>query len=62
VLSNLILFREPKFKPCAWDEKNTIPRIKNHVLGILKLFLRVFQIIGSWERKKNLNVQYYPPC
>jgi hypothetical protein len=42
----------PKSKPCAWDEKNPILRIENHVLGIKKLFLTGFGITGSWERKK----------
>jgi len=53
----------PKSKPCAcaWDEKNPILRIKNHVLGIKKTLLKGFEITGSWEGKKN-NVQYYPPC
>jgi hypothetical protein len=50
-----------KSKACAWDEKNPILRIKNHVLGIQKLFLRALksQVLGN-EKKKNL--QYYPPC
>jgi len=35
----------PKSKPCAcaWDEKNPILRIINHVLGIKKLFLRALK-------------------
>jgi hypothetical protein len=51
----------PKSKPCAWDEKNPILRIKNHVLGIKKLFLRGLKSQALGKQKKE-NLQYYPPC
>jgi len=58
LLSNFILFRGPKSKPCAWDEKNTIVRIKNHVLGIKKLFLRGLksQALGKGKKKRMYNI------
>jgi hypothetical protein len=52
----------PKSKPCAWDETNPILRIKNHVLGIKKLFLRASKSQALGKGKKPENVQYYPPC
>jgi hypothetical protein len=45
---------------CAWGEKNPILRIKNHVLGIEKLFLRALnsQALGKGKKK---NVQCLSP-
>jgi len=41
----------PKSKPCAWDEKSPILRIKNHVLGI-KNFLRGLKSKALGKEKK----------
>jgi hypothetical protein len=41
-----------KSKPCAWDEKNRILRIKNHVLAIKKLFLRALKSEALGKEKK----------
>jgi hypothetical protein len=50
-----------KVQTCAWGEKNPILIIKNHVLGIKKLFLRALnsQALGKGKKKVD-NV--YPPC
>jgi hypothetical protein len=45
----------PKSKPCAWDEKNPILRIKNHVLGIKKLVLRGLKSQALGKEKKRMH-------